>query len=98
MGAEDETADGVQKEETEKRGQDKRETDRGAYTEYGGIGVLMMDVWGNQPWRLDQLGMALAKDGEDSPGFHPRPLLSKRWVREMYRRTDGATRATRCRL
>lgn len=58
---------------------DKRETDRGGYREYGGIGVLMLDVWGNQPWRLDEAGMATAKGGEDDgPGFHPRPLLSKR--------------------
>eukprot|EP00903_Cladosiphon_okamuranus_P007797 g7546.t1 len=40
---------------------DKRETDRGVYREYGGIGVLMLDVWGNQPWRLDQPGLATAK-------------------------------------
>lgn len=58
---------------------DKRETDRGTYREYGGIGVLMLDVWGNQPWRLDEPGLATAKGGEDEgPGFHPKALLSKR--------------------
>lgn len=58
---------------------DKRETDRGSYREYGGIGVLLLDVWGNQPWRLDEAGLATAKGGEDEgPGFHPRALLSKR--------------------
>ncbi|CAM9540792.1 unnamed protein product [Scytosiphon promiscuus] len=58
---------------------DKRETDRGAYREYGGIGVLMLDVWGNQPWRLDMAGVATAKGAdEEDPGFHPKALLSKR--------------------
>ena len=55
----------------------KLEADRGAYREYGGIGVLMLDVWGNQPWGLDEMGMSSAK-GEDGPGFHPKALLSKR--------------------
>lgn len=57
---------------------DRREADRGAYREYGGIGVLTLDVWGNQPWRLNEAGMATAK-GEEGPGFHPKPLLSRRW-------------------
>lgn len=55
----------------------KLEPDRGAYREYGGIGVLMLDVWGNQPWGLDEMGMSSAKGGE-GPGFHPKALLSKR--------------------
>lgn len=58
---------------------DKREMDRGAYLEFGGIGVLMLDVWGNQPWKLDEPGGATAKGGEEEgPGFHPKALLSKR--------------------
>lgn len=58
---------------------DKREMDRGAYLEFGGIGVLMLDVWGNQPWRLSEPGGATAKGGEEEgPGFHPKALLSKR--------------------
>lgn len=58
---------------------DKREMDRGNYREYGGIGVLTLDVWGNQPWRLDKAGMATAKGGDqEDPGFHPKALLSKR--------------------
>lgn len=58
---------------------DKRETDRGIYREYGGIGVLTLDVWGSQPWRLDEPGLATAKEAEDEgPGFHPKALLSKR--------------------
>lgn len=58
---------------------DKRETDRGAYLEFGGIGVLMLDVWGNQPWRSDEPGGATAKgEEEEGPGFHPKALLSKR--------------------
>ncbi|CAM9100725.1 unnamed protein product, partial [Hapterophycus canaliculatus] len=58
---------------------DKRETDRGGYREYGGIGVLLLDVWANQPWRLDKAGMATAKGGDqEDPGFHPKALLSKR--------------------
>lgn len=61
------------------RSSDRRETDRGSYREYGGIGVLMLDVWANQPWRLDERGMATAKGGEEgAPGFHPKALLSKR--------------------
>lgn len=57
---------------------DKRETDRGSYQEYGGVGVLMLDVWGNQSWRLDEAGMATAKGGDaEGPGFHPKALLSK---------------------
>lgn len=60
---------------------DKRDTDRGSYREYGGIGVLLLDVWGNQPWRLDKAGMATAKgDDQEGPGFHPKALLSKRRV------------------
>ncbi|CAM9145767.1 unnamed protein product [Ectocarpus sp. 8 AP-2014] len=58
---------------------DKRETDRGSYQEYGGIGVLMLDVWGNQSWRLDEAGMATAKGGDaEGAGFHPKALLSKK--------------------
>lgn len=58
---------------------DKRETDRGSYQEYGGVGVLMLDVWGNQSWRLDEAGMATAKGGDvEGPGFHPKALLSKK--------------------
>lgn len=58
---------------------DKRETDRGGYREYGGVGVLMLDVWSNQPWRLDEPGLATAKGGDiEGPGFHPKALLSKR--------------------
>ena len=58
---------------------DRRETDRGSYREYGGIGVLVLDVWANQSWKLDERGMATAKGGDEGgPGFHPRALLSKR--------------------
>ncbi|CAM9252372.1 unnamed protein product [Ectocarpus sp. 12 AP-2014] len=58
---------------------DKRETDRGSYQEYGGVGVLMLDVWGNQSWRLDEAGMATAKGGDaEGPGFHPKALLSRK--------------------
>ncbi|CAM9243711.1 unnamed protein product [Ectocarpus sp. 4 AP-2014] len=58
---------------------DKREMDRGSYQEYGGVGVLMLDVWGNQSWRLDEAGMATAKGGDaEGPGFHPKALLSKK--------------------
>lgn len=75
---EDASAGGEQEtEEVDKRG-DRREKDRGAYMEFGGIGILMLDVWGNQPWRLDKDGRAVAKDEQDGTGFHPRPLLSKR--------------------
>lgn len=63
--------------ETNKGKNDKRESDRSSYKEFGGIGVLMLDVWGNQPWRLHEKGMASAK-GEEGPGFHPKALLSKR--------------------
>lgn len=55
----------------------RRQKDRGSYREYGGIGVLMLDVWANQGWRVDETGMASARD-QDGPGFHPHPLLSKR--------------------
>lgn len=65
------------KEASGRGGKPKRESDRGVYREYGGIGVLMLDVWGNQPWRLDEKGAATAK-GEEGPGFHPKSLLSKR--------------------
>lgn len=65
------------KEASGRGGKPKRESDRGAYREYGGIGVMMLDVWGNQPWRLDEKGAATAK-GEEGPGFHPKSLLSKR--------------------
>ncbi|CAM9309198.1 unnamed protein product, partial [Ectocarpus fasciculatus] len=58
---------------------DKKEADRGSYQEYGGVGVLMLDVWGNQPWRLDEAGMATAKGSDaEGPGFHPKALLSKK--------------------
>ena len=55
----------------------KPDPDRGVYREYGGIGVIMLDVWGNQPWGLDEKGMNSVKGG-DAPGFHPKALLSKR--------------------
>ncbi|CAM9456334.1 unnamed protein product, partial [Discosporangium mesarthrocarpum] len=58
--------------------------DRGTFRQIGGVGVLMLDVWGNQSWVLGN-GKGKSGEGDDMNGdrsggseYHPKPLLTKR--------------------
>ncbi|CAM9574609.1 unnamed protein product, partial [Choristocarpus tenellus] len=62
----------------------KEESDRGIFKQFEGIGILMLDVWGNQPWGLGELRIEEESKEEDGgegggrSGYEPTPLLSKR--------------------